>query len=168
MKGGELVCDPRYWHRRLRDAPNEEKWRAFYRVGRGKKQAIDAKHRQILSSLIRPTDSILDVGCGNAGLLDCMPGPWIVSGRYLGIDVTPKFIEEAKINRNPKWWFIVGDIRTIELPEHFDWAIMVSFRPMIKRHLGHEQWSKIEAKLRGLANRLLYLEYDPNDEGSVE
>lgn len=54
------------------------------------------------------------------------------------------------------------------LPRKWDWAVMVSVRPMIIRNQGQEAWDGMEREIRKVANRLLYLEYDPFDEGSVE
>jgi hypothetical protein len=50
----------------------------------------------------------------------------------------------------------------------WDWAILVSVRPMIRRNMGDDVWAQMESEVRKVATRLLYLEYDPSDEGSVE
>jgi hypothetical protein len=38
----------------------------------------------------------------------------------------------------------------------------------VRRNLGDEAWEAMERELRRVAKRLLYLEYDPDSEGSVE
>lgn len=50
----------------------------------------------------------------------------------------------------------------------FDWAVMISIRPMVVRNLGLAIWKQMEAEIRKVARKLLFLEYDVNDQGSVE
>lgn len=53
-------------------------------------------------------------------------------------------------------------------PRKWGWGVLVSVRPMIKREMGGEVWDAMETEIRKVADKLLYLEYDPFDEGSVE
>jgi hypothetical protein len=45
---------------------------------------------------------------------------------------------------------------------------MISVRPMIVRNQGQDAWDAMEREIRKVARQLLYLEYDPFDNGSVE
>lgn len=165
----EAISDPRYWRRRLREAGQLH--HAIFKCPLERWQRIEAKHREILKEKIGPNDSILDVGCGWGRLLTLLPETW--RGYYLGLDLSPEFIELAK-RHHPWRLFAVADIRqsyTYDVRTEFklyDWAILISIRPMMKRHLGDEEWSKVEANVRKVAKQLLYLEYDENDEGSIE
>lgn len=173
----EAISDPRYWRKRLREAGQLH--HAIFRCPLDKWQRIEAKHKEILKEHIQPGDSILDAGCGWGRLLTLLPGEW--RGGYWGIDLSPDFVAMAQ--EQHKRIFTVADLRTLptvtefvnghiltgdDYGEPFDWAILISIRPMIKRHLGDEEWAKIEANLRRVAKRLLYLEYDENDPGSIE
>lgn len=165
----ELISDPRYWARRLREANRRgEIHHAVFKCPLDRWRRIEAKHREILSRLIGSNDSVLDCGCGWGRLLTLMPEGWI--GKYLGFDLSPSFTDLAKVE-HPGRAFAVCDMRDmgplwIESP--FDWAVLISVRPMVIRNLGAEEWAKMESEIRRVADRLLYLEYDENDEGKVE
>lgn len=166
----EPIDDPAYWAARLAHAREAgEEHLAVFRCPPDRWRAIEAKHRDILARQVGPGDSVLDAGCGWGRLLDLMPPGW--RGTYVGLDRSPDFIRKAWLER-PGRTFLVADLRRIPLaayPGHaFDWAVLVSVRPMVRRNLGGDEWDRMEAELRRLARRLLYLEYDPDDEGSVE
>lgn len=163
----EPILDPLYWRKRLDEATNLH--HAIFRCPLETWQKIEEKHRQILAATIKPGDSVLDCGCGWGRLLDLMP----TIGPYVGIDLSPDFIRMAQ--QRHKRRFHVEDLREIShetlglLPHfQFDWAIFLSIRPMVRRNLGDEVWAKIEANVRKVAKRLLLLEYDPLDPGSIE
>jgi len=59
---------------------------------------------------------ILDLGCGNARLLELLKNYKI---NYLGIDYSEKLIEEARHDW-PNSKFIVGDILDLNLKEKYD------------------------------------------------
>lgn len=164
----ELISDPRYWARRLRDAKKGDLHHAIFQCPKDRWLAIEAKHRQILAKQVREKDFVLDAGCGWGRLLTLMPDHW--AGHYIGIDLSPDFIKMAKAGyaHEPRFGFSVWDLRQLDTLDmvHFDLAVMISIRPMIKRHLGEEVWAGIEGQLRKRATRLLYLEYDPDDKGS--
>src|SRR5262245_49529530 len=52
-----------------------------------------ASRRTIVADYVRPRagDRVLDIGCGPADILDCLPG--VV---YLGVDVSAAYIENAR------------------------------------------------------------------------
>lgn len=160
----EPVLDTSYWKERLERAPKDAPHHAVFRCSAELWRRIEEKHRQILTQEIKPGDSILDAGCGWGRLLDLLPR-W--DGRYLGVDLSPDFVEKARW-LHPTREFVVGDLRRLDFPDTFQWAVLISIRPMMRRNLGEEEWSKMESELRRVAKRLLFLEYDDTDEGSVE
>lgn len=163
----EPILCPNYWKRRLQSAPPGQPHHAVFRCPLERWQRIEAAHRRLLARHVGPSDSVLDAGCGWGRLLDLMPPGW--SGDYLGVDLSPDFIDLAKILHRGRH-FAVGDLRDLSAFEGraFDWAVLVSVRPMVRRNLGDGAWAQMEREVRRLARRVLYLEYDPEDEGDVE
>lgn len=173
----EPILEPDYWRKRLADA--RERHHAVFCCPLGTWQAIEAKHREILTRHIKPCDSVLDAGCAWGRLLDLLPDHWKGTGGYLGVDLSPDFIALAR-KEHPDYVFRISDLRAIDnrlddndtspnaLCLKFDWAVLISIRPMVKRNLGDEVWAAMETELRRVAKRLLLLEYDPASEGSVE
>lgn len=165
----EPILDTDYWRERLLQAQKGELHHAIFKCEKQHWLAIEAKHRQILLNHVGWKTSVLDCGCGWGRLLDMMPPGWL--GDYLGIDLSPEFIALAR--ERHKRHFIIGSL--LEMPHHicpvgekFNLAVLVSIRPMVKRNLGDEVWMAMEAQIRKVSAKLLYLEYDPNDEGSLE
>lgn len=174
-KPPEPIYDPDYWKRRLSKAKHEIHKAVFITSGENWRN-IEAKHREILNRVILPHDTILDCGCGWGRLLDLLPKTW--RGEYFGVDLSPDFISMAR-NTYPNHDFYEGSMEVV-LPriadtmnlsdpnaERFDWAVMISIRPMIVRNCGQQVWDNIEKQLRLMCHRLLYLEYDTNDNGEV-
>jgi hypothetical protein len=86
------------------------------------------------------------------------------------VDLSPDFVGLAR-QQYPERRFMVGDLRDLSfIPDRelYDLAILISIRPMIKRNMGDEAWAQMEAELRRVSRRLLFLEYDPSDDGSIE
>lgn len=134
-------------------------------------QRIEARHREILAKWIGPRDRILDCGCGYGRLLDLMPTTW--EGIYRGVDLSPDFIDLATVTR-PGRSFVVGDLHDLYRAHHglwygpfFDWAILISVRPMIVRNCPEGYWDRCLSNIKDCAKRLLYLEYDENDNGEI-
>lgn len=162
----EPILSEAYWRRRLEQAPSDALHHAIFRCPTDRWRRIEEKHRQILTMLIQPHDAILDAGCGWGRLLDLLPLGWC--GPYLGIDISPDFIEMAN-RRQERRLFMVGDLRRMpEVKGVYDWAILISMRPMVRRNLGEAAWQEMEVELKRTSHRQLYLEYDENDKGSVE
>jgi hypothetical protein len=162
----EPIFEPWYWANRLRTAQWENS--AIFITTPDKWEAIENRHRDILDRLVQPNDSIFDAGCGWGRLLTMLPENW--HGDYMGVDISPDFIQRAK-HDHPNKAFMVGDLRNIPtdvLKGEFDWAIMISIRPMVCDNKGEEVWAGIEANLRQVAKKLLYLEYRSDDKGSIE
>jgi len=120
--------------------------------------------------LIHPLDSVLDAGCGWGRLLSLMPDVWV--GGYLGMDLSPDFVHLADGNY-PDRRFWVHDLRDLDLlvklfkSRRFDWCVLISMKHMVIRNAGQGVWDGIEEQLKGVAKRLLFLEYDPDDPGTV-
>lgn len=170
----EAVQDPAYWRKRLKDARkpheavflcSEERWR---------KQ--EERHRQLLAEHVKPNDFVLDVGCGWGRLLTMMPQWWI--GPYIGVDVSPDFIDKARQAHNTSKFvdssgdaaFVCGDVGQYlvgYLSQSIDLAVLVSFRPMLLNH-APEAWTVIDKELKRVCKRRLFLEYVENDKGELE
>lgn len=161
------ILDVNYWKSRLERATRGNLHHAVYLCGLDRWQRIEAKHREILARHIKPSDSILDAGCGWGRLLSLLPETW--SGHYLGIDLSPDFIHLAQQHyTSESIRFVVEDLRNLSsITQTFDWAILISIRPMIRRHLGDSTWFSIERSLRNVSRQLLFLEYDEDDTGSL-
>jgi SAM-dependent methyltransferase len=164
------ILDPTYWKGRLERARAAGTlYHAVYVEQQSRWDAIERKHRAILARTIGPCDSVLDAGCGYGRLLTLMPDDW--TGFYRGIDLSYDMVTLARA-KYPDWMFAVGDLRALPFMttpgKWFEWAVMVSVRAMVIRECGRETWAEMERELRRVARRLLYLEYDPDDSGSVE
>ena len=153
----EPILEPSYWKERIEKA--QETHHSVFLCGINRWNNICKEHRAILHRTIGPSDSVLDAGCAYGRLLDLMPRAW--HGDYHGIDLSPDFIEKAK-RSYPEREFTVGDLRDLSRfsDKQFKWGILVSIRPMVKRNLGNDEWSKMESELTRVCENLLYLEYD--------
>lgn len=169
IKEPEPIFSPEYWKQRLETA--KELHHSIFRCPLEQWLRIEDKHRQILAATIKEYDSVFDAGCGYGRLLTLLPETW--KGKYVGVDISEDFIDLArKNNRGTRFhpYLMEGDLQCLNWlkPNSFDWAVLISMRPMIKRNKGDEVWSNIEKELRRVARRLLYLEYDEADNGSIE
>jgi len=85
------------------------------------KKAAEQRYEQIVADIDFEGKSMLDVGCGFGDII-----PYISARtekfEYLGIDITPEFIREAK-RLYPKHKFIVGDYFDKPLKESFEVVI---------------------------------------------
>ena len=164
----EPILDPTYWRRRLLQARHGGCiHHAIFKHPLDSWRRIEERHRHILAKHVGPCQSVLDAGCGWGRLLTLMPPTW--RGVYVGVDISPDFIAMAE-EQHPDRSFLCADLRTWQKsgPLIFDWAVMISMRPMIKRNLGDVEWGIIEGNVRRVAAKILYLEYDERDEGGVE
>lgn len=167
----EPILDPNYWRKRLEqaDAANQPNL-AVFRCSAEQWRLIEEKHREILQRVIGVSDSILDCGCGYGRLVSLLPNRWI--GDYVGIDHSPDLLRRAKRTYPHRAdQFFQWDLREVHNLPHdfkFDFGILISIRPMMKRELGEQVWQQMETSIRAKCKQLLYLEYDPTDEGSIE
>lgn len=161
------ILDPLYWRGRLNSVPDDSLHHSIYVCPRDKWDKIEQAHKKILKETIG-NDSVFDVGCGYGRLLRLLGKDW--HGSYLGADLSPDFIDMARLDY-PKRVFVVADLTKdmAQFYKHsFDWAVMISIRPMIIGNLGKAVWDEMEKGIRKIAKRLLFLEYDENDKGSIE
>jgi ubiquinone/menaquinone biosynthesis C-methylase UbiE len=158
------IFEPSFWAERLQSA--REPHHAVFVCPKARWDAIAANHRAILARHVMPGDGVLEAACGWGRLLDLMPADW--RGNYLGVDLSPDFIALAG-RKYPGRDFAVGDLRDLSSLEAgaFDWCVMVSLRGMVIREAGAAEWDAIERELRRVAKRLLVLEYDESEEGTV-
>lgn len=167
----EPISNPSYWAERLRKADPANLHHSIFRCPLDRWRRIEESHRRILAKVVTrgpygTADSILDAGCGYGRLLTLLPDDW--HGIYRGIDLSPDFVNLARI-LHPGRRFRVGDLRKLPYDRGtFDLGVLISMRPMVRRNLGDEEWSTMEEELQRVCRRLLYLEYDENDVGSVE
>ncbi len=158
----EPVFDKAYWAGRLAAANSLH--HSVFLCGSMRWSAIEKKHREILARHVKPGESVLDAGCGYGRLSQMLPE----DVRYLGVDLSDEMVATAR-RMYPDEKFRVVDLRQPWRDMgSFDWAVMVSVRPMVIRNCGQLAWGEIEENLRSVARKLLYLEYDEEGEGSVE
>lgn len=164
----EDVLNPAYWSNR---ASTETGHRKVFKCPEDRWQQIKEAHKRILAENVSDSDAVLDVGCGWGRLIDLMPATWC--NIYLGIDLCPEFIEQAKASY-PNQRFMCGDVIEIlprvfprRLPK-FDIAILVSIAPMLRRNVGDEYWYNFRDTVLAHSKKILYLEYDPDDPGNVQ
>lgn len=170
----EDILNPLYWKKRLQQSYKTELHHSIFNCGTERWRKIEEKHREILKKHIKPHDSIFDAGCGYGRLLTLMPEDW--GGWYVGVDISPEFVEmaEKRVGTIAHHFFVMdlqdlSDIREYKYDlVKFDWAILISIRPMVIRNLGQAVWDKMEKEIRSVAKQLMYLEYDPNCEGFIE
>lgn len=92
----------------------------------------------ILKRDLQEGESVLDVGCG-AGRL-----AFIVAGRYVGLDITPCYLQLAR-DKFPMHEWILGDCRSLPFPdESFD-------RVWSSNLLIHLPWDDIKVALKEMA-----------------
>lgn len=161
----EPILQTSYWKSRLEKAPGDAFHHAIYRCPLETWLKIEHRHRALLKEVIQPHDAILDAGCAWGRLLTLLPATW--RGAYLGVDLSPDFIDLAR-QQHPERLFEVMDLRTMPTVHGiYDWAIMISIKPMIQRNCGDDVWLEAEKELKRVCKKLLFLEYDENDRGVV-
>ena len=92
------------------------------------------QYRRILSRLIQPTDSVLDVGCGYGSLLSV-----IGECDYTGVDLVSSFLDEARW-RHPGHRFITTDV--MRLSGQYDWVVGLGITGTVPEpaHLVAKMW----------------------------
>lgn len=161
------ILDPEYWNGRYAKAltSGEDFHKSIFICRKDVWERIEKQHKKVLKKCINKDDSILDVGCGYGRLLTLLPSKW--RGEYKGIDLCPRFIDLAKINHPERAnSFYVENVEQLTEEVRYDWAIMISFRPMIIRNLGSEVWDKYQQKIYKVSKRVLFLEYSEDDNGT--
>jgi len=158
----DQVTDPLYWAKRIHSCGGDLQ-RAMFSGSPDQFSVIHAKHMRLLKAEIRPTDSILDCGCGYGRLLGMMPGWW--TGQYLGVDVSPDFVRLAKV-LYPARDFVEGSVEDLPalLAAHgygrFDASVFVWVRSMVIRECGSEVWGRMYEAAAKVAHRVVVIEAD--------
>ena len=150
-----------FWFNRIAVAksltkPNKEMIHySVFRVSEEEWSKIKDNHeRVVLETIDVENDSVLDVGCAF--------GRNYISHikNYVGIDLSPDFIKEAK-SRFPDKKFINIRMENYNPEKKFDWAICSSIKEMIRRENGTEDWLEKEEHLKKICKKILILEYTP-------
>ena len=113
---GEKQATIRRYNRRLTRFGVGEK-----ALGWGEKGRSGLRNEILLSLWELKTRSILDFGCGFGGLLDHLKTRGVPESRYLGIDINPRLIAQAR-RLHPQARFEVVDILRDETPLSADYV----------------------------------------------
>jgi ubiquinone/menaquinone biosynthesis C-methylase UbiE len=149
----EAVDDKEFWKKRIEKAESKGIINhSVYLVNPAAWKQIEWGHMKTIRSLIKPSDKVLDAGCGYGRLSAYIQN-------YTGIDFSGDFIERA--NRMfPGRNFVIGDLREMPFEDgEFDWAVCISIRDMIRRYLTYDDWDEMEKELKRVAKKTLILEY---------
>ena len=122
--------------------------------------SISEKHKEILAKEVKLKDSVIDLGCGygrGSEMVNCR--------KYIGVDFSPDFIDEAKV-LYPDKEFMVADLKRLPFKDkEFDVGFMISIKAMIRSNLGDEVWSEMEKECKRVCKKVLVLEYGTGDAG---
>lgn len=149
------VTDPQFWRDRLSTCGGDLQ-RAMFT---GSSDEFSAAHadqmRQLHRAGIRPTDSILDVGCGYGRLMTLMPAEWM--GEYVGIDVSPDLIALARILYPARRFEVMSGDRMPFVDQKFDVAVAVWLRTMLVENGRLDVWQRVELEMRRVARRVIVI-----------
>jgi ubiquinone/menaquinone biosynthesis C-methylase UbiE len=85
--------DPYFWLERMIEARvTKEPHKAMYNCHKDEWDKLQASHKKLLAQHIPAGFKVLDVGCGNGMLADCMPAGTV----YHGVDLNPYLIAWAR------------------------------------------------------------------------
>jgi SAM-dependent methyltransferase len=82
-----------------------------------------ALRRRLIERHVRAKagDKVIDIGCGPAQTLQCLPGV-----QYVGFDISPDYIAAAKRTHGSKGTFVVGDTHSLRGDSRFKDADIVT------------------------------------------
>lgn len=103
---------------------------------------------------IKPTDSILDLGCGNGRLLTALIHPQ----KYLGIDFSQTLLLEAE-RLHPHHLFRRGDLTdssTFENLDKYDYVFCLA----VLHHLEIDQQKELLQRMKQLGNKIILSVWD--------
>lgn len=147
------VTDPRFWRDRLSTCGGDLQ-RAMFTGSSDEFAAAHADQmRQLHKAGIRPTDSVLDVGCGYGRLLTLMPADW--AGDYVGIDVSPDLVAIARILYPTRRFEVAHGDRMPFVDERFDVAVAVWLRTMLMDNGKLDVWQRVELEMCRVARRVV-------------
>ena len=151
------ILDPAYWKKRLEDC--RELHHSVYVCTNDQWREIEQRHTQEIAAVLNPYDHVLDLGCAYGRLLNMLPETWL--GDYVGVDLSPDFIELAK-HIHPHRTFVVSEFSEFldSCPDKaFDIAILISIKGMTISQVGELAWNSIESRLNRVCKKQLILEY---------
>lgn len=160
----EPIFDPMFWKQRLAEAVDREAPRhAVYKGNLEDWHRRNIVHTKILSQTIMPKSRVLDVGCAWGRLTSLIPQWW--TGDYVGVDLSPDFIELAKLaHYDKRLSFHCRDARNglADLGK-FDWAVFLGIRQMVIGNAGGVEWDRILDTVQEVADMVLILEFESDD-----
>ena len=121
----------------------------FHHYGPGHRavqwSSLDAQTRRfaVLSEIVESNAAVIDVGCGFGALLDYLRRERNFSGRYLGLDFVPEFIDHAKRQAvdDHQASFQVFDARFEGFPIGYDVvAVSGAFNNLVTDSVTHLEW----------------------------
>ena len=157
---GDDVTDPEWWAARVR-ACGGDLQRAQYDGNAGAFAECHARQMgELRRAGIKPTDSVLDAGCGYGRLLTLLPAEW--KGEYVGVDFCEEFVEIARVIWKGRK-FICHDLADVSSlyrrsADQFDVAVCVWVRTMLVDRGLHDVWETIEGELRKCARRVVVID----------
>lgn len=145
-----------FWKQRIKEAQKDE--HIVYLAGESEWKNIVEQHSSIFRKEIKPTDKVLDAGCGY-GRSSIFFSP----DQYIGVDFSPDLIELAN-KKHPKYSFVCSSLDNMQFENGcFDVAIVVSIRHMVIANSGEQTWDRMEKEIKRVAKRVLILEYTDPD-----
>lgn len=149
-----------FWEQRIHEAELKGDIRqAVYSVPESMWQETVKHHESIILSTIPKGSKVLDAACGYGRLYPLLHDTMLCE--YLGVDVTPSFIYEAKKRYGDH--FICQDILDMDSNQKFDYVVCSSLMIMLVTNKGWLFWEKIQNKLLSMSNKILCLEYGIGD-----
>jgi SAM-dependent methyltransferase len=84
-----------------------------------------ACHRRFIESFVRPKagDRVIDLGCGIGASLEHLPQ----SISYVGVDLSPQYIEAARARYPGRGTFVCSDVATVDLSDAGPFDLAISF-----------------------------------------
>lgn len=142
-----------FWKERIRMAKNRNKLHhSVYISADGLWEKIYKTHLEVINKEIKPTDKVLDIGCGYGRMAP-------VFDNYTGVDFSPDFIAEAR-TLYPDKKFIVANLNKLPFKKNeFDIGIAISIKHMIIGNLGGEKWEPMAKEIKRVCKKVIILEY---------
>ena len=135
-------CNPTFWEERYKKSNNYSQ--AIQAISDW--NAVGEEQKKVCEQFIE--GKVFDAGCGYGRIIEFLP--WSKITEYIGMDITPIFIEEAK-RLYPNHKFILGDIRNTGFNDKvFDWGIVIGIADSI-------YWPEMEKELKRICKKLLIL-----------
>lgn len=154
----EPVSDPAYWLDRMHGAfASGERHRLMFNGSIEQFSDIENRQKRALR-VIKPGQSVIDVGCGYGRLLDLLRiQEW--KGQYVGYDVSPDLVSVAR-----KWWpdyeFHVANLASDspDPPFRANWAVSIWVKTMLMGNGLGVEWDRIEEWMRRSADEVLIVD----------